>query len=207
MVFIYAKVISHTYCDSGGSPMSVNALLGSDDGSREDMRYEKNWPHRIMIAQLSCAAMFIARVNKQNYKWRSAELKSRWEVVAQTRHAVIAKLLVIDLAYIRINKTPVYGIFLCLEKAQRYVSNCTCRKINWGDRNDAPISPFFSPYWTSIVLLDELVCRFLCKSCYLYLLRSYCTFSSTKANNSLLIYSVSNRICLTPKILKLCFTY
>lgn len=45
-----------------------------------------------------CSHVYSSRY-KQNYKWRSAELKSRWEVVAQTRHAVIAKLLVIDLAY------------------------------------------------------------------------------------------------------------
>lgn len=39
----------------------------------------------------------------------------------------------VGLAYIRINKMPVYELFLCLEKAQRSVSKCAGRKIIEGE--------------------------------------------------------------------------
>lgn len=97
------------------------------------------YPHHDS-STIMCSCVYRSR-DKLNYKQRSPQIQvgsSSLNNECSHREAVD-----VGLAYIRINKTPVYELFLGLEKAQRSVSKCAGRIIIEG-MGVGTHSPFFT---------------------------------------------------------------
>lgn len=79
----------------------------------------------------------------------------------------------VGLAYMRINKMSLYGLFCALRKHNGVYRNVHVVSIFEGSRFDAPTSPFFHIQRAKVACLRVCVGCVSCKSFFLYLLREY----------------------------------